>query len=332
MHHLLDAQGQRLFPPKMRLLSHWNLRDEIKADYADSSSGLAKQRMIQQVMERIVTQTIPAVVVNNPAVDWNPFTNEVTPAAVKDSDTPPPAAKPSNAREPDTRYAMLQKTFFASKKADPYSPTAPTLIARRFDEDREIPEARVRAMLEQVLTSPLVPQVAKLIESRLQRPLEPFDVWYSGFRPGSQYTEAQLDEMVAKKYPTAAGLPAGHSQPADETRLLSRTRAVCRQQYRGRSGARFRPRHGRGNARGKSPPADSRGKRRHELQRLQHRRPRNGTQRRADVLPERRRPHFAERRAQHRVHRSAGLRLPGARSRTARPCRRPTPKARRKKR
>ena len=202
MHHLVDARGQRLFPPKMRLLTHWNLRDEIKADYADSSNGLAKQRMIQQVMERIVTQTIPAVVVNNPAVDWNPSTNDVLPAAVKDSDTSP-ATKPINVREPDTRYAMLQKTFLASKKADPYSPTAPTLIARRFDEDREIPEARVRAMLEQVLTSPLVPQVAKLIEARLQRPLEPFDVWYSGFRPGSQYTEAQLDEMVARKYPTA---------------------------------------------------------------------------------------------------------------------------------
>lgn len=202
VYHLLDAQGQRLFPPKMRLLSHWNLRDEIKADYADSSNGLAKQRMIQQVMERIVTQTIPAVVVNNPAVDWNPATNDVTPAAVKDSDHAA-VAKPSSAREPDTRYAMLQKTFFASKKADPYSPTAPTLMARRFDEDREIPEARVRAMLEQVLTSPVVPQVAKLIESRLKRPLEPFDVWYSGFRPGSQYTEAQLDAIVAKEYPTA---------------------------------------------------------------------------------------------------------------------------------
>jgi hypothetical protein len=204
MYQLVDAHGERLFPPKLRLLSHWNLRDEIKAEYADSSSGLAKQRMIQQVMERIVTQTIPAAVVNNPALDWNPFTNDVTAAAVKDSDAAAaPSAKPGNAREPDTRYAMLQKTFFASKRADPYSPTAPTLIARRFDEDREIPEARVRAMLEQVLTSPLVPQVAKLIESRLKRPLEPFDVWYSGFRPGSQYTEAQLDEMVAKKYPTA---------------------------------------------------------------------------------------------------------------------------------
>src|SRR5207249_3427467 len=61
MHHLIDENGERLFPPKMRLLSHWNLRDEIKADYADKQNGLAKQRMIQQVMGRIVTQTIPAV-------------------------------------------------------------------------------------------------------------------------------------------------------------------------------------------------------------------------------------------------------------------------------
>jgi hypothetical protein len=205
MHHLVDSQGRRLFPPQMRLLSHWSLRDEIKASYVDESNGLPRQRTIQQVMERIINQTIPAVVVNNPAVDWNPFTNEVAPAAVNDSEAPvaaKPAERPNDGREPDTRYAMLRRTFLAAKKADPYSPTAPTLIARRFDENREIPEARVRAMLEQIVTSPLVPQVAKLIESRLKRPLEPFDIWYSGFRPGSQYSEAQLDEMVAKKYPT----------------------------------------------------------------------------------------------------------------------------------
>ena len=88
MHHLIDAKGNRLFPPKMRLLSHWNLRDELKADYNDKEHGIAKQKMIQQVMERIVTQTIPEVVVNNPNVDWNPFTNEVKPAAVKDVDAP----------------------------------------------------------------------------------------------------------------------------------------------------------------------------------------------------------------------------------------------------
>src|SRR6266513_5880845 len=58
-------------------------------------------------------------------------------------------------------------------------------------------------MLEQVLTSPLVPPIAKLIELRLGRPLEPFDIWYNGFRPDSKYSESELDAIVAKKYPTA---------------------------------------------------------------------------------------------------------------------------------
>ena len=77
------------------------------------------------------------------------------------------------------------------------------MIARRFDENRQIPEPRVRKMLEDVLSSPLAPRVARLIEKRLGRKLEPFDIWYSGFKPRGAYTEAQLDEIVRKKYPTA---------------------------------------------------------------------------------------------------------------------------------
>ncbi|TMH04057.1 MAG: hypothetical protein E6H69_02815, partial [Betaproteobacteria bacterium] len=76
MYHVVDSNGTRLFPPKLRLLSHWNLRDQIKADYTDAKDGLAKQRAIMKVMERIVTQTIPDSVVDNPQVDWNPVTNE----------------------------------------------------------------------------------------------------------------------------------------------------------------------------------------------------------------------------------------------------------------
>jgi hypothetical protein len=205
MHHLVDEHGTRIFDPKLRLLSHWNLRDEIKADYTDTKSGLAKQRAIQKVMERIVTQTIPEVVVDNPSVDWNPFTNSVTPAAVKDyeGDAKTKPAEVTNKPEPNTRYAVLLNTFKAASKADPYSPTAPTLIARRFNENREIPEERVRAMFESVLTSPLVPKVAKLIQARLGRKLEPFDVWYNGFRPRGKYSEQELDAIVAKRYPTA---------------------------------------------------------------------------------------------------------------------------------
>lgn len=204
MHHLVDDRGQRLFPPNLRLLSHWNLRDEIKASYVDQKNGLAKQRMIQQVLERIVTQTIPEAVINNPQVDWNPFSNEVKAAAEKDSDfAPRNGRKIDSTAEPATRYAMLLKCFQAARKADPYSPTVPTMIARRFDEDREIPEDRAKAMLEQMVSSPLVARVAKLIQSRLGRPLEPFDLWYDGFRPRSVHSETELDAIVAKKYPTA---------------------------------------------------------------------------------------------------------------------------------
>ena len=208
-HHLVDAKGQRLFPAKQRLLAHWNLRDQIKADYADKKDGLARQRTIAQVCDRIVTQTIPELVVDNPHVDWDPVSNAVKISAVKDFDAAtPPDMKISNAPEPDTRYATLLSTFEASRKADPYSPLAPTLIDRRFNDDRQIPEAQVRAMLESVLSSPLVPKVAALIESRLGRPLEPFDVWYDGFRPRGSNTEEQLDAVVRKRYPTAEAYKA----------------------------------------------------------------------------------------------------------------------------
>jgi hypothetical protein len=203
MHHLVDAKGNRLFPAKLRLLSHWNLRDEIKGEYADAANGLAKQRTIVQVMNRIVTQTIPASVVNNPYADWNPFTNTVVPAAVHDVDAPEKVNVPiSAAAEPDTRYATLLNVYLASRKADPYFPTEPTLIARKFDIEREIPEARVRSLLESILGSPLVPKIGKLIQKRLGRPLEPFDIWYNGFRPQSKYSEAELNKIVSAKYPS----------------------------------------------------------------------------------------------------------------------------------
>lgn len=203
MHHLVNKKGERLFPPKMRLLSHWNLRDEIKAAYSEGKAGFAKQQMIARVMERIVTQSIPAVVVDNPYVDWNPVTNEVSRSKVNDSDAPAPEGMTvSNAAEPDSRYAIILKTFHAARMEDPYSPTAPTLIERRFNEDREIPEERVEAMFKQILSSPYVAATARIIESRLGRKLQPFDIWYNGFRSRGAYTEAELDKIVKERYPT----------------------------------------------------------------------------------------------------------------------------------
>ncbi|WP_370644039.1 hypothetical protein [Myxococcus sp. RHSTA-1-4] len=204
MHHLVDSDGGRPFPKGLRLISHWNLRDELKGDYADPN-GLAKQRMILQVMERIVTQTIPAAVIDNPRVDWNPFTNAVTvaPPETVEADAPAREAKAVAAPEPDTRYARLLDTFHAARKADPYVPVAPTRIARAFELARELPEERVKALLTQVLESPVVPRVAKEIEARLGRKLEPQDLWYPGFKPGGKRPESELDALTRKRYPTA---------------------------------------------------------------------------------------------------------------------------------
>jgi hypothetical protein len=57
-------------------------------------------------------------------------------------------------------------------------------------------------MLEQVLASPLVPRAARLVEERLHRKLEPFDIWYDGFRPRSRISEAELDSRTRGRYPT----------------------------------------------------------------------------------------------------------------------------------
>ncbi|MDO9548540.1 MAG: hypothetical protein Q7J65_06235, partial [Candidatus Marinimicrobia bacterium] len=55
MHNLLDENGQRLFPEGLKLITHWGLRDELKAQYAEAD-GLPRQQMIWNVMQKIIFQ------------------------------------------------------------------------------------------------------------------------------------------------------------------------------------------------------------------------------------------------------------------------------------
>ncbi|MFL5395028.1 MAG: hypothetical protein ACJ79G_19545 [Myxococcales bacterium] len=214
MHHVLAPGGKRLFPAGVRLIAHWNLRDQIKADYAekDKALGLERQRLIRAAMEHIVDQTIPKAVIDDPRVDWDPATNKVALAEGAEVETEKMksqgkrAQEPSASsdREPDTRYAVILEDFHAARRTDQDSPLAPTEIDRKFQFDREIPEKRVEELLQSIVTSPLVPRVAALIRSRLGRPLEPHDVWYSGFLPRNRYTEEELSAITRKRYPTAS--------------------------------------------------------------------------------------------------------------------------------
>src|SRR5438067_386155 len=214
MHHVLTRDGTRLFPKGVRLISQWNLRDQIKAEYAepDGARGLARQRLIRSAMEHIVSQTVPRSVIDDPRLDWYVDTGRVTAAPAEEIETEqmsrqgkrPAQAVAAPDREDDTRYAMLVEEFRAARRTDADSPLAPTEIDRRFQFDREIPEAKVKQMLESIAASPLAPRVAALIRKRLGRSLEPHDVWYSGFLPRTKYPEAELSRRTRAKYPTAA--------------------------------------------------------------------------------------------------------------------------------
>jgi hypothetical protein len=195
MDRLVTPHGESAgFPAGMKLISHWGLRDEIRGQYG-RKGALERQRLIARVMERIVRQEIPAEVVNSDRLQWDPEANRVR--------APAGGAWRTAPREKDARYDHLLRIFRAQLRADPHYPTLRTHIDRVFLRDREMPERRVRDLLESVLLSPTARSVGALVRQRLGRPLEPFDLWYTGFRPRPARSERELDEITRKRYPNA---------------------------------------------------------------------------------------------------------------------------------
>ena len=194
MGRLVDDHGNHLFPD-MALISHWGLRDELKTHYNEGDSGLAKQRMIYQVMQRIIDQSIPQCVINDDRYTWNPYSNTVAQAAKNHQvDDPKP--------EPDTRYQYFLNNFHAMQQVDRYNPMYPTAIERAFNQDMEVSYDEIEQLFTTFCSSPVVAQVAQLIENRLGRKLEPFDIWYDGFKSRSNIDEDQLSALTRRLYPT----------------------------------------------------------------------------------------------------------------------------------
>jgi len=78
----------------------------------------------------------------------------------------------------------------------------PTAIDRAFNQDMEVSYEEIEQLFTTFCSSPVVAQVAKLIESRLGRKLEPFDIWYDGFKSRSSTGEDQLSALTRRLYPT----------------------------------------------------------------------------------------------------------------------------------
>lgn len=202
MGEVLSSSGQRFWTNSVKLISHWGLRDELKAAYADPTHGLEKQRIIFTIMNRIVSQSIPKEVINGGEYPWKPSTNRlVLPNGVE-------MVYPS---EKNTRYQYMLDIFHAVRASDAYYPDNSTFLTRRFDDDLEISLKEVEQLFVGFLSSPAVEEVATLISKKLGRKLEPFDIWYNGFKNRSAMAETELDALTRSRYPSkeafAADLP-----------------------------------------------------------------------------------------------------------------------------
>jgi len=190
MDKLVDASGKTYFPAGMKLITHWGLRDELKSHYG-KTDGLAKQKMVYSVMKHIIDQSIPEMVINNAQYQWNPLDNKVLKDGKEVKFTP----------EPDRRYEMLLNNFKAIHATDAFYPTMPTYSQRSFELSMEIPEQEVEKLFVAMMTSPEVKQVASIINKRLGRNLEPFDIWYDGFKARSGLNEDDLTTKTQALYP-----------------------------------------------------------------------------------------------------------------------------------
>jgi hypothetical protein len=202
MGKLRTEDGRQIFPDGMILLSHWNLRDELKADYADDENGAEKQEMIYKVMERIIRQEIPADVINDGSYEWYPFSNKV----VKEG------SEVEAEEEGELRYSHVINIFRAQKDIDPYCPEMNTAILRKFSSEMEISQEEVEALFDSYLRSPLLAELGTLISQRLGRELKPYDIWYDGFKARSTISEDLLTSKTSALYrdPEAfrEGMPA----------------------------------------------------------------------------------------------------------------------------
>lgn len=192
MGNLRNESNQQLFPDGMLLISHWGLRDELKSNYANADgNGLEKQRMIYGVMKHIVNQTIPQQVINNDEYVWYPISNKVF-----KNEQPCEATAEAN-----TRYEMLLNNCRSLMAADAYCPTHSTYLQRAFNQAMEVSDDEIERMFTQFIASDEVKCVAQLIEQRLGRKLEPFDIWYDGFKSRSMLNEEDLSKKTRACYP-----------------------------------------------------------------------------------------------------------------------------------
>ncbi len=182
----------RYWSQDVKLITHWGLRDELKAAYSDPVSGTDKQSIIYNILTRITDQSIAEDVIDKSDYIWYPSTNQTYVQRVEIK----------GKSENNKRYECLLRNFKAIKASDEYYETD-NFITRKFEDEYEISVEQAEKLFREVLSSPQVKEVAELISKRLGRKLQPFDIWYDGFKARSSMDQRKLDSITMSRYPDA---------------------------------------------------------------------------------------------------------------------------------
>lgn len=183
------------FPADTRLISHWGLRDYL-SNLTGTPGALPRQHALLELMERVVRGQVPVEVVDNPRAQW-----DLARATVRLNGHDEPALG-----EGARRWEPFAHIFQIQRAIDPHTRRG-NLVDQLFLEDRRMPEARVEGMLTELLGSPLIGRIARHVERRTGRALEPFDIYFKRFQEDSLDTP-RLDALVADRYPTREALQA----------------------------------------------------------------------------------------------------------------------------
>ncbi len=198
MDHICLEDGTYPFPAGTLLHSHRGLRDNCKEEYT-RNGGYERQKLTGKVLEHIVLGTVPKQFLSDTTTRWNPWTNTLILAGSSQS------AKPDTTLEGPVRYAGFRSIFLNRSSEDLNYPPGSTVITRTFNSQNSEP-AEVEKIIRELLSDPAITEAGKLIQKRLGRPLEPFDIWYSGFQEQSLYPADQLDSITMARYPDPISL------------------------------------------------------------------------------------------------------------------------------
>ena len=191
---LVDVSGSRWYDADRALLTHWLVREEIKAQ-GTMRDGLPRQRALAHVLGRAIDGSIPTDVMERRSTsDWDAARNTLGGAPVKGD-----GSRHGEDVIGPVRYERWLEQFRLAREFDAHHPEHPTAIARKFELAREMPESDIERLLTDLLDHPARDSLSAWLSKRLGRPLEAFDIYFEDV--GDATDADALNAAVRAKFP-----------------------------------------------------------------------------------------------------------------------------------